>query len=71
MVNLAPIRCLSIALHCPVAGLLPAVEAALLLVSWYLCSALWCRHKIPKIKKQDYAVYEIPDVRFLVATELQ
>lgn len=61
VVNLAPIRFLSIALHCPVAGLLPAVEAALLLISRYLYPALLRGAGISALHaKQDYAMYEIP-----------
>lgn len=54
------------------AGLLPALVAALLLVSLYLYPALLCGAGISALHtKQDYAVYEIPVVRLLVATEQQ
>lgn len=54
------------------AGLLPAVEAALLFVPGCLYPAPLCGAGISALHtKQVYAVYESPEVRFLVATEQQ
>lgn len=54
------------------AGLLPAVEAALLLVTQNLHLALLCGAGMSALHtKQGYATYDIPDVRFLAATEQQ